>query len=534
MRHITFWGLLALGGFAVGWSQSSVAINISLTNPVTNTYTMQVTNNNSGSWAIDQLHVLFTTPGVLTSVSAPANWLVHFDVPWDAIPHALRYDTTVASARIQPGQTKTFQFKMNVPTPVEDFYIQFRSVDGTTTKEYAERIKILQPLDVPSDAPLSKQVSVPTPGPGLQGALFLNWAFDFTVPTLKYRQILSAPGDELVLDEVFYPEIPEPPHLEHYFVGSVERSVEAPIDQSGQFYTICTRGSLWNGNGAGISGLYWTRESARFDRPGVRWQIMPSLPQRDGTRVVKIHLTNRSRSPIVGNAHFYFFGSQMLDCGAALRGWMDVVRPSLTFAVDLAPNASVVQSYVIPANTPLRRFFYGAIKVSERAMPTPTEYYFSVAEVNAPLLVGYFNPPSARPADVQLLNTLTGETYNFTVSSNADGVWKLPLQAGMEALFSSNEVYQPIWRVKVKPRGALSQTFTNVLVPGGDTIDPYLRANLILGDVNGDDCIDDADLLEVLFQFGQSGTSLSGDLNRDGLVDDADLLIVLFNFGAGC
>jgi hypothetical protein len=52
------------------------------------------------------------------------------------------------------------------------------------------------------------------------------------------------------------------------------------------------------------------------------------------------------------------------------------------------------------------------------------------------------------------------------------------------------------------------------------------------GDVNGDGCVDDADLLIVLFNFGNAGGQ--GDVNRDGIVDDADLLIVLFNFGAGC
>ncbi|GIV06328.1 MAG: hypothetical protein KatS3mg016_1903 [Fimbriimonadales bacterium] len=51
------------------------------------------------------------------------------------------------------------------------------------------------------------------------------------------------------------------------------------------------------------------------------------------------------------------------------------------------------------------------------------------------------------------------------------------------------------------------------------------------GDVNGDCTIDDADLLVVLFNFGNSG---DGDVNADGIVDDADLLIVLFNFGASC
>ncbi len=57
---------------------------------------------------------------------------------------------------------------------------------------------------------------------------------------------------------------------------------------------------------------------------------------------------------------------------------------------------------------------------------------------------------------------------------------------------------------------------------------------IIQGDVNGDGCVDDADLLAVLFAFGSSGPGLIEDVNEDGTVDDADLLIVLFNFGQGC
>lgn len=53
------------------------------------------------------------------------------------------------------------------------------------------------------------------------------------------------------------------------------------------------------------------------------------------------------------------------------------------------------------------------------------------------------------------------------------------------------------------------------------------------GDVNGDGCVDDADLLAVLFAFGGPGSE-GEDLNGDGIVDDADLLEVLFNFGNGC
>jgi len=52
------------------------------------------------------------------------------------------------------------------------------------------------------------------------------------------------------------------------------------------------------------------------------------------------------------------------------------------------------------------------------------------------------------------------------------------------------------------------------------------------GDVNRDGIVDDADLLQVLFDFGQQ--SSCADVTMDGIVDDADLLVVLFNFGARC
>jgi probable HAF family extracellular repeat protein len=53
------------------------------------------------------------------------------------------------------------------------------------------------------------------------------------------------------------------------------------------------------------------------------------------------------------------------------------------------------------------------------------------------------------------------------------------------------------------------------------------------GDVDRNGCVDDADLLQVLFAFGGRGYR-NEDLNWDGTIDDADLLQVLFNFGGGC
>jgi hypothetical protein len=52
------------------------------------------------------------------------------------------------------------------------------------------------------------------------------------------------------------------------------------------------------------------------------------------------------------------------------------------------------------------------------------------------------------------------------------------------------------------------------------------------GDTNGDGCVDDSDLLNIMLSYG--GTDPRYDLNGDGIVDDGDLLIVLLNFGRGC
>jgi hypothetical protein len=65
------------------------------------------------------------------------------------------------------------------------------------------------------------------------------------------------------------------------------------------------------------------------------------------------------------------------------------------------------------------------------------------------------------------------------------------------------------------------------------------RGNLVFyhhqpGDVEGDGCVNDTDLLRVLFAFGQSGDGLPEDLDLNGIVNDSDLLRVLCHFGEGC
>ncbi len=76
-------------------------------------------------------------------------------------------------------------------------------------------------------------------------------------------------------------------------------------------------------------------------------------------------------------------------------------------------------------------------------------------------------------------------------------------------------------------------TLTDIYTVYLDDIETF-TVQQIPGDVDGNGCVDDADLLRVLFAFGQTGSGLPEDVNGDQVVDDADLLIVLFNFGQGC
>jgi hypothetical protein len=77
--------------------------------------------------------------------------------------------------------------------------------------------------------------------------------------------------------------------------------------------------------------------------------------------------------------------------------------------------------------------------------------------------------------------------------------------------------------------GTLPSQFNREVTPGN--LNPGDRP-AVAGDVNCDRCVDDADLLQVLFAFG--GSDANADINGDGIVDDADLLQVLFAFGSGC
>jgi hypothetical protein len=133
------------------------------------------------------------------------------------------------------------------------------------------------------------------------------------------------------------------------------------------------------------------------------------------------------------------------------------------------------------------------------------------------VLQGFSDNPAGRVrARVQIRRRDTGQVVREeTVTLGDSGAFTVP------------NVPSGTFKVWVKPIGWLATETDGITIPN---LLPVAFLSGAPGDANNDNIIDDADLLEVLFNFGQTG-DLASDLNRDGVVDDADLLIVLFNFG---
>jgi glucose/arabinose dehydrogenase len=149
---------------------------------------------------------------------------------------------------------------------------------------------------------------------------------------------------------------------------------------------------------------------------------------------------------------------------------------------------------------------------------------YRVRPVNPPTILNGMARLSGRqglPLGVPLtLQLRAGSTVVQTITTTLDAYGR----------FSERVATPGTYTLRAKAGSYLSVTVPNVAISSQGFAYRELRFT-VNGDVNGDDMIDDADLLQVLFAFGSSGGV--ADLNNDGAVDDADLLIVLFNFGAG-
>jgi hypothetical protein len=126
---------------------------------------------------------------------------------------------------------------------------------------------------------------------------------------------------------------------------------------------------------------------------------------------------------------------------------------------------------------------------------------------------GYTGSLEGKTATIRVKQGTQIRTYTATLATNGQYAVPIDQTGNIEVL------------AQVAPGLARKVSLSNV---SGPVQQNFL--DLTNGDVNGDNVVDDADLLQVLFNFG--GSDSASDVNGDSTVDDADLLIVLFNFGS--
>jgi subtilisin family serine protease len=173
---------------------------------------------------------------------------------------------------------------------------------------------------------------------------------------------------------------------------------------------------------------------------------------------------------------------------------------------------TLIESTAVPV--PGNYVAYGRISISASVMAALTVPISGRITIN-----GFSGSYNGRSVEVHL-RPLNSGTILATATTTANS-------AGDYSVSFFN--YLGYYDLAIRAQGTLLRRVANqrVRYPGLTNV----NVTLVPGDINGDNAIDDADLLQVLFAFGQSGSNRPEDLNGDGTVDDADLLLVLFNFG---
>lgn len=235
--------------------------------------------------------------------------------------------------------------------------------------------------------------------------------------------------------------------------------------------------------------------------------------------------------------------------------WVDVAAPSgdvysTTLPNGYGRNTNGFTSYAAPMATAQALLLYPLVAdsptdrsraraqavrtlIESTAVPVPGNYVARgriniqasvIAALTVPIsgaieIEGFVGSYEGRPVEVQLrpLNSST-VLATATTTANRDGIYRV-------SFFN----YLGYYDLAIRAQGTLLRRVANqrVRYPGLT----YVDVTLVPGDINGDNLIDDADLLAVLLAFGRTGSNLPADLNGDRVVNDADLLLVLLNYG---
>jgi hypothetical protein len=204
--------------------------------------------------------------------------------------------------------------------------------------------------------------------------------------------------------------------------------------------------------------------------------------------------------------------------------WHDDYAEDL--AVDAQGNASLLVKSILWRGEPYEQRTLRLVRFSENGrLLSDTE----LVEFGRLYLSGFVRINEAGQRFVAIVDAFIPDmppsaSLLARVDANGRFLWRLASDIDYDALFA-------------EPDGSLLAAGSALFV-GQNYYERYRRIVAVRyapnGDIDGNGCVDDADLLQVLFAFGQQGADLVADLNGDARVDDADLLQVLFAFGEGC
>jgi hypothetical protein len=332
----------------------------------------------------------------------------------------------------------------------------------------------------------------------------------FPADVLLYRRMPTSTGQQqyyayesynIVLDDANIRRMFDPAGVGRFRIGRVEIAVYFPF---AGYYTIQ---GFWTGSdddlppyptSAPPNTFLRNNEGPHFlivPQEGV-WRLATNPDPYNEVFTVQCGVLDASLDP--QQRFNCYVGIQVEPPGAWVCGALPGTDLNLDYFIEY--SASGYESYQLQGGVPSTF----ALQLGGNATPS---LYGRIT------ISGYTGSLEGKTATIKVKQGTQVFTYTATLGANGQYAVPIDQTGNIEVL------------AQVAPGLARKVSLSNV---SGPVQQNFL--DLTNGDVNGDNVVDDADLLQVLFNFG--GSDSASDVNGDSTVDDADLLIVLFNFGS--
>ena len=315
------------------------------------------------------------------------------------------------------------------------------------------------------------------------------------------QQYYAYESDNIVLDDVNIRRLLDPLGVGQFRIGRVEIAVYFP------FAGIYTIQGFWTGSNDDIPPFPTSDPPNTFLRSnqgphtlfvpqaGV-WRLGTNADQFNEVFTVQCGVLDQS---LDSQRRFNcYVGLQVSPPGAWVCGALPGTDLNLDYFLEYANDE--YEAYRLQGGVPATF----ALQLGGNATPA---LYGRIT------ISGYTGSLEGKTATIKVKQGTQVFTYTATLGANGQYAVPIDQTGNIEVL------------AQVAAGLARKVSLSNVSAPVQQNF-----LDLTNGDVNGDNVVDDADLLQVLFNFG--GSDSASDVNGDSTVDDADLLIVLFNFGS--